>query len=117
MNRLIVFFFFFGKFTKLFGISDSSDIQRFCYYSGTKCVCTFVGFTDKSKMNDAIALSSVKTNIINLAVFDYPYKTEASELQSSQQTNQRASEMIEKSKFSYIDVPESESDQSANRIS
>lgn len=88
-NGLVYFFFaeinepsfrvFNKNATKLFGIKNAADIQRFHYYPNSKCIYTFIGFLDKKSMQQATWRTSIKSNAVNQAIFDYPY--ESTELQ------------------------------------
>lgn len=48
--------------TKIFGIENVSDIQRFRYYPGTKSIYTFIGFKNalKSSIGQIIQNSKLK---------------------------------------------------------
>ncbi|KAK8850155.1 hypothetical protein M9Y10_018275 [Tritrichomonas musculus] len=61
------------KYTEIFGIKDASDIQRFCYYPGTKNIYTFIGFSDEASMKSVISQSTMKNSSINQKVYVYPY--------------------------------------------
>lgn len=52
--------------TKIFGIENVSDIQRFRYYPGTKSIYTFIGFKNalKSSIGQIIFKNETKEKVM-----------------------------------------------------
>lgn len=58
------------------GITNCQDIQRYCYYPGTKNVYSFFGFTNKNYLINSIKKSTMKLNEIFGIKLYYPSKNE-----------------------------------------
>lgn len=50
---------------KLYGIGYASDIQRFCFYPEQKDTFTFIGFSNKNKLESAMTDPSLLSSIID----------------------------------------------------
>ena len=77
-----------SKFTELFGIKNSSDIQRFRYYPGTQKVYTFMGFSDITLFNNAMNHKIILSHSLNNSIFKYPYQKVTSDQISIQKPNE-----------------------------
>lgn len=102
------------KYTKLFGITDASDIQRFFFYPETENVYSFLGFSDQPKLERAVKQSSFKSAAIGGKIYSYPYILDAQKSkddftqnkgisnQPSVKISKKKNKKLLKNKFVYI---------------
>lgn len=58
--------------TTIFDIKYASDIQRYCYYPGTKKIYTFIGFKTKEERTRAMKNKKILNSVIDQTVTIYP---------------------------------------------
>lgn len=81
-----------NDYQKIYGIDFSLDIQRFCYYPGTKKVYSFMGFLNKKVAEKAI--KRLKAVVSNMPTFNYPYQEEKTHIQFAIINNDSANNNI-----------------------
>ena len=57
----------------MYYIPDVFDVQRFCFYPGTRKIYTFIGFKNEKSSNNEESLKKVSEFAFNRKVFKYPY--------------------------------------------
>ena len=62
------------KYTNIYSITNSVDIQRFRYYPRTKEIYTFIGFSNEQEMKKSLNNKELISNSVNKIIYTYPYK-------------------------------------------